>query len=157
MGLCVISVAYQRSVVSESSLYLKEQPSGASQLKGRSLPCRESSKKAYFDCHIYGMKWLVHSEVTCHGKVCRRHLVTTITFFVPWWTSLVKAPHSSWVRHITSVLSSYALMFTVSLCSVMGFQRGWNYRRSQPSYSSGFYLLQSLYQTTASLVKGVKR
>ena len=32
------------------------------------LPSRQSSKKAHLGCHIYGIKWLAHSEIAYNGR-----------------------------------------------------------------------------------------
>ena len=32
------------------------------------LPSKESSKKAPLGCHIYGVKWLAHSEIAYNGR-----------------------------------------------------------------------------------------
>jgi len=36
--------------------------------RAATLPSREGSEKARFGCHIYGIKWLACSQITCNGK-----------------------------------------------------------------------------------------
>ena len=90
------------------------------------LHSRENfSKRAHLGCHIYGKQWLAGSHTTRDGKGMHETLCTHN--FVPQWISLGEATGYSWVNRMMGVPSWYALMLTVSLCSVVGFHRtGWN-------------------------------
>lgn len=68
----MVSVAYQRSAAAKRSLCLEGHPWGVSQLKGRSLLCSHATGQgeltvAHPGSHIYGIKWLTHSQIMCDG------------------------------------------------------------------------------------------
>jgi len=117
------------------------------------LHSRESSKKAHLGCHIYGIKWLAHSQVTCHGKgvemPCTHNLLC----------SLVKVLEKPPTIHVLITWSVFqAHMHRCSLCQSAPL---WVFREQidtrgvlVPATGSGLYLLQSLHQTTTDLVKG---
>jgi len=90
------------------------------------LPSGESSKKAHLDCLICGIKWFTHRQITCDGKGMHE-TPSTHNLLCSLINESSKAPHYSWVNCMIGVPSSYALMLTVSLCSVVDFQRtDWN-------------------------------
>ena len=130
-----------------------------SQLQGRSpsrsqLLSRENSKKAHLGRHIYGIKCLARSQFTCNGK--GRHETPCTHNFL---CSLINESWKSHLLFMCQVHDRCSKLICIDAHCVTLLLCGFSENRLKlgeftPGYGSGLYPVQSLHQTTASLVRG---
>lgn len=141
LGKAWIELIQLNLLLVEKPLCLLEQPWKVSKLQRRSLLCSHPAWQEELKGSSLKLT-LACSQIACNGKGVQESSCTH-----SFLCSLIT---ESWKKHIQMLFTWSGIMLFGSVCSLCVSWSSW------PGYSSGLYLIWSLYWATAGLVKGAE-